>query len=357
VSLDRIFFLDHPAERLPLWWAAGMCLFYLLVCLVLRLAVKERSAWKLTLGFSVLFMANFAAMMEYQAGRVEEAINSSALADRRLQMDMLLFYKLRKSSVFNSFLWNCTVNAKGVRSRTAIPYEKGKDEFRVLVLGDSWTFGVAVNDDETFCAVAERLLRRRYPGRPITFINAGVPGYCSAQGLLYLQRELIRYSPDLVVVKNFLNGGELVSFRKIYPLPSPAWKKALRLALWRSSFYLHVRRLVIKAAYGRDAPGRDEGAQVAEDDYLFHKEIFDWCAGKKIPTVFLDITLKGVVAFQPEFDRFLKDPRLRCIKLELDPAVDPEALRWDRGHPGARNNALVGSRLAQALVDGGYLSR
>ena len=46
--------------------------------------------------------------------------------------------------------------------------------FRVLLLGDSFTYGLGVNDDQTFAAELERELGERH--RPAEVINAGNPG-------------------------------------------------------------------------------------------------------------------------------------------------------------------------------------
>lgn len=58
----------------------------------------------------------------------------------------------------------------GARDRSAL---------RILALGDSQTFGFGVRDGETYAAVLERLLRER-TGRPVEVLNAGVPGYGTA---------------------------------------------------------------------------------------------------------------------------------------------------------------------------------
>jgi hypothetical protein len=65
---------------------------------------------------------------------------------------------------------------------------------RVLVLGDSFTFGEEVGDGETYPARLERLL----PG--VELLNAGVGGYGHDQMLLLMREALPRYCPDLVLL-------------------------------------------------------------------------------------------------------------------------------------------------------------
>jgi hypothetical protein len=70
---------------------------------------------------------------------------------------------------------------------------------RVLVLGDSFTYGVGVEDDETFSARLEQL----EPGLEV--INTGANGYGTGQELLLLRDEGLAFAPDIVVLAFFWN--------------------------------------------------------------------------------------------------------------------------------------------------------
>jgi lysophospholipase L1-like esterase len=89
-------------------------------------------------------------------------------------------------------------NALGYRGRE-IAREKPPGVRRVLLLGDSFAYGIGVADDETFAARLERLL----PG--VEVINTGVNGYGTAQELLLLRDEGVALAPDLVVLVFFWN--------------------------------------------------------------------------------------------------------------------------------------------------------
>jgi hypothetical protein len=81
--------------------------------------------------------------------------------------------------------------ARGAREH-AVPKPPGT--LRILVFGDSFTFGEDVGDDETYAACLERLL----PG--VEVVNLGVHGYGHDQMLLYLQEVGARYAPDVVLL-------------------------------------------------------------------------------------------------------------------------------------------------------------
>jgi lysophospholipase L1-like esterase len=71
-------------------------------------------------------------------------------------------------------------------------------ELRVLVLGNSCTFGMGVADDETYPAQLERALRER--GREAAVFNAGVPGYDTSQEADLLDRLSKSVQPHVVAV-------------------------------------------------------------------------------------------------------------------------------------------------------------
>jgi len=94
-----------------------------------------------------------------------------------------------------------TINSRGLRDRE-YPLAKPEGVFRILVLGDSFTWGYGVSDEEVFTERLEKALATA--GRSVEVLNAGVSGWGTDQELLYLEREGLQSSPDLVVLAFFL---------------------------------------------------------------------------------------------------------------------------------------------------------
>ncbi len=84
-------------------------------------------------------------------------------------------------------------NAEGLRDRH-YDYARTPGRRRVLVLGDSVVWCWGVEHDECFTERLERTL----PDTDV--INAGVPGYSTAQELLFYERAGRRYGSDVVVL-------------------------------------------------------------------------------------------------------------------------------------------------------------
>jgi len=93
-----------------------------------------------------------------------------------------------------------TTNAQGIRAAQPIAVKKPGDTFRIVLVGDSMTFGYGVNDDETQSSYLRELLPNVSGGKRIEIINLGVPG----TGVPQYHRSITRYAEelgaDLVVV-------------------------------------------------------------------------------------------------------------------------------------------------------------
>lgn len=85
-----------------------------------------------------------------------------------------------------------------------IPFEKALGLQRILWLGDSVTFGYAVeNYEDVFPWIVEQRLEAN--GHRIETINGAVGGYSPWQEAIWLERDGWNYQPDLVVVGFVLN--------------------------------------------------------------------------------------------------------------------------------------------------------
>lgn len=89
-------------------------------------------------------------------------------------------------------------NSRGIRGREHA-YTKPAGTRRIVVIGDSFTWGYGVSNGETYPDRLEALL----PGTDV--INLGVTAYGLRQERLYLEREGVRYAPDVVVLGFCLN--------------------------------------------------------------------------------------------------------------------------------------------------------
>lgn len=90
------------------------------------------------------------------------------------------------------------INRDGIRDESNHPEPKPPGITRILLLGDSFTFGDANEYDKIWPVVFERELLSR--GYDVDVVKAGVSGYDTRTELLYLERLYPRYEPDYVVL-------------------------------------------------------------------------------------------------------------------------------------------------------------
>ena len=92
-------------------------------------------------------------------------------------------------------------NSKGLRDEE-YPYEKSDSVYRILMLGDSFTFGWGVRQSETCADRLETALKEQ---GSFEVINTGGVAYNVAQEVLFYEVEGYKYQPDLVMLMFFMN--------------------------------------------------------------------------------------------------------------------------------------------------------
>ena len=99
------------------------------------------------------------------------------------------------------------INSDGLRDRE-YARDKAADTFRILVLGDALTAGLQVPAEDTYPKRLEALLAGVHPQGRTEVVNAGIPGYGTADELRYLETFGARWKPDLVVLA-FYGGNDV----------------------------------------------------------------------------------------------------------------------------------------------------
>ncbi|MBS3128348.1 SGNH/GDSL hydrolase family protein [Candidatus Woesearchaeota archaeon] len=125
-------------------------------------------------------------------------------------------YRLQPDSTFvmrsPDFSTPTTINSLGIRDNELRDLEK--KEYRILMLGDSLTFGNGVLLNDTFSQLIEKRLQKK-TGKDIEVINAGTGGYGTVNEMKYLRHygfEL--FNPDMVIVNYFVGNDLSDNLRK-----------------------------------------------------------------------------------------------------------------------------------------------
>ncbi len=96
---------------------------------------------------------------------------------------------------FNERSVQYRLNEMGLRGGVLPP----DDELKVLFLGDSFTFGLLLDEDDTFLAKLQQHVNRAIPDKRINLLNGGVGGAGLADWPLWLGEFGQKISPDVVI--------------------------------------------------------------------------------------------------------------------------------------------------------------
>jgi hypothetical protein len=162
------------------------------------------------------------------------------------------------------------INSLGLRDPREYGLRKAPGTFRILVLGDSVTFGHGSVYEHTYPYLLEQRLRAWRRDVDWQVWNAAVPGYNTSQELAHLLQVGPRFQPDLVVVGFYEN--DLVDNYEITPpgLLKRATAAARRfasrhlysLSVYERAFFQLAWKLSSSDAYRRRL------AQLADGDAL-----------------------------------------------------------------------------------------
>ncbi len=108
--------------------------------------------------------------------------------------------------------WSIALNSHGDRAPEMSP-SPAAGTIRVACIGDSWTFGMNVDQDRTYPARLAAWLQAGQPDARYEVLNFGVLGYSSFQGLQLLKHRVLDLKPDVLVIGFGMNDSGVVGYR------------------------------------------------------------------------------------------------------------------------------------------------
>ena len=258
--------------------------------------------------------------------------------------------------------------------------EKPEGVFRILALGDSYTWGVGARYEETFLVRLENWLNGRGRDRPkVEIIKVGVPRYFPKIERLLLEHYGLAYQPDLImavfvpndVIDSFLGMEALRPTSQGGYLLSKSAERVGALGTWLY-IHSHLARAVLKrvfaragsaghqAGFSRDLtePERRVAWADIEEEYLRMKAIGDESGA---PLVLVHIPQANL---SPDVGRFLG----RLMQDRVDAFIDTQPylrsvseksgrdLYWPKdGHCNADGYAIIARVLFDQLTQRGLV--
>jgi lysophospholipase L1-like esterase len=291
------------------------------------------------------------------------------------------------------------INSRGLRADREYPYEKPAETKRIVSLGDSFTAGYEVDVEQTFSSVLERNLRSR--GHDVEVINAGVSGYSTAEACLYLERELLEYDPDLVLISFFGNdlvdnvranlfrlvdgnllghkssyvpGGRLGDLLNTNPILNFLSERSNAFALAKERITYALKRQVVRenlvhgqATSVHDGAEEEIASQQRKLAAAIYERIYRTTSSRGIPLVIQSIPTRtrgnpdSLTEVFPlgEFDVNRPGIHFFSAKTALEPWSATKQLYYNRshGHWTPHSHEVSGQELARIIDEGSLLPR
>lgn len=119
------------------------------------------------------------------------------------------------SPLLQKQVWNDRPNVYYLNERSGgnrdyyYPLEKDPGHYRIVVVGDSFTYGFGNLFDDSFVKRLERIMNSNANQPQVEVLNFGVPGYSTQMEIRLVKEALMKYHPDLIILEITLNDPEI----------------------------------------------------------------------------------------------------------------------------------------------------
>ncbi|MBK7875211.1 MAG: hypothetical protein IPJ77_05595 [Planctomycetes bacterium] len=282
------------------------------------------------------------------------------------------------------------INSRGLRDDREHAYAKPDGLRRIVCLGDSFTIGYEVDEADCFARVLERELRAS--GLRVDVLNAGVSGFSTAEEVLYLERELARYEPDLVILSFFGNdladnvrtglfalhegrlepaadeyvpAGRLGDFLNTNVVFNWLSEHSDAFVVLKERLTKEVKRDMVESERTARTPALDPATHERRLCAALYERLYAWTRSHEIPLVVQSIPFpddadeKVLVDSFPleDFDVDREGLVFVPARTVLQPLTGKELLYWRRSHAHwtPRAHEASGRELARVVLDANWL--
>ena len=245
-------------------------------------------------------------------------------------------------------------NELGFRDATPRLAPKRPGEFRIVVLGDSFTVSAGVDFSRIYTTLLEQRLKEKHPGARV--INLAVGGYNVVQYAAVLEEVALGLDPDMVVVALYPeNDFSMDTYEENFRIASG--DTAAADVPWVQSLYTYRAYLgKVVNRFGRKEAPKADTSKGWDENIGALRAIARTTEEHGLPLAVIALPSTWALGSQrPVFQRVEAEcarlPNARCFML-LEPliasGIDEASLRLNAldAHPNEKYNAFVAEALA-----------
>lgn len=269
------------------------------------------------------------------------------------------------------------LNRYGFRGKD-VDMQKPQGVFRIIIIGDSCTYGASSKAEETYPFCLEQFLSQRFSSPKFEVINGGIPGTNIYQNIMVLEKNLLRFNPDMVIVWSSPNFSKVIKEYRD-KAENPPWYWSLRRSLHKLALYKQMLRWIKgkpkeRASFEvmeemRKVAVLDENQDACLDDYRRDLiRLKNLSARYGFELVFTDYPSRSNVLEPPKLDgkynsipeRMLHDFCLEngLLFIDVSSALRPiadESYYADSAHPSPIGNRAIAKVIMESLIKSGKL--
>ena len=253
-----------------------------------------------------------------------------------------------------------SINSHGLRDRE-YPVAKPPDVYRIVMLGDSTTFGWGVPVEQTVAKILERELNKlQVPGYSrFEVLNAGVGNYNTVQEVTHYLTFDRAFKPDLVILQYFINDAEPVPTERKLFLVDRSYLVAYTVSRFDSMLRLTGTRPNWKEYYASLYEDGRPGLEAAKQALAKLASRANEDGTKLLVTILPELReINGEYPFAAAHQK-IKD----ALSANHVPVLDlidglrghgPESTLWVTkadDHPNGKANTLVAAQVLRWVVD------
>jgi hypothetical protein len=277
-------------------------------------------------------------------------------------LDTPRYKRMKADAVIIAWGKELRTNNLGFRDNASTIPAKQKGEYRIVVLGDSFTVSAGVGYADLYTTQMERQLRQRFPH--VKVINLAVGGYNIVQYELVLKEVALGLNPDMVLVSLFpSNDFSNETYDENYRVAS-GQAAAVRALPWHETTLLHrayggrlergIMRLFRGPALNDSAKARSEWDQNAAALQSIVATARERNLAVQLAMLPATRYFESERALFARVEKICRDLELACLNL-LEPFIAArisERTLWLNAldaHPNERYNAFVAAQMSTHL--------
>jgi lysophospholipase L1-like esterase len=209
---------------------------------------RKRSKWRWRLGVLAVATLIPLAVLEIAARSVLGNLGDLRVIEFWPRDGRLLGLRPGVTTTYNGYFLRVPevtmkVNEVGFRGRS-VPKQRSPGRYRIALFGDSFTYGVGVEEDQTTAVVLESLFRDA--GHNVEVLNFGIPGANAPDLLTQYPLFIAAWRPDLLILQVSPNDLDAPMFTRDDAVDPD-------VVMWIFGHFYTPRILLVAAAIGPSA--------------------------------------------------------------------------------------------------------